>query len=185
MSKTYENIDSELAAWITRQPIFFVATAPLSAEGHINTSPKGGSAFRVLGPKEVVYQDFTGSGAETAAHLRENGRIVIMFCAFDGSPRIVRLHGRGKVIQAGDPLFPDLAAQFPAHPGTRAFVQVTVTRVSSSCGHGVPLMDFRSGRDLLEKWAAAKGADGLKEYRAVKNRNSIDGLAAGFGETGE
>src|SRR4026209_982069 len=109
MSKQLESIDSELAAWIAMQTLFFVATAPLSADGHINLSPKGGDAFRVLGPKEVAYPDFTCSGAETAAHLRENGRIVIMFCAFEGSPRILRLHGRGTVVLPGDSKFTALA----------------------------------------------------------------------------
>ncbi len=178
MSQTRDSIDSELAAWIGRQPVFFVATAPLLADGHINTSPKGGNSFRILGPREVAYQDYTGSGAETAAHLQENGRIVIMFCAFDGPPRILRLHGRGEVISPGHVRFAEMAAHFPPHPGTRAFVHITVTRVSTSCGHGVPLMNFREPRDLIEKWSLSKGPDGLAQYRAAKNRNSIDGLPA-------
>ena len=143
-------------------------------------TPRGNS-FRILGPKEIAYQDYTGSGAETAAHLKENGRIVIMFCAFDGPPRILRLHGRGEVIEPGNARFTGLAAQFPPHPGTRAFVHVVVTRVSTSCGYGVPLMDFQERRDLLEKWALGKGQDGLEQYRAAKNRNSIDGLPT-FGQ---
>ena len=181
MSNTHEIIDSELASWIGKQPVFFVATAPLSATGHINASPKGGNSFRILGPKEIAYQDYTGSGAETAAHLKENSRIVIMFCAFDGPPRILRLHGRGEVIEPGHARFTELAAHFPPHPGTRAFVHVVVTRVSTSCGYGVPLMDFREHRDLLEEWATGKTRDGLEQYRAAKNRNSIDGLPA-FGQ---
>src|SRR5580693_9069220 len=112
MSKQRENIDSELAEWIARQRVFFVATAPLSPDGHINASPKGGEAFRLLGPMEAVYQDYTGSGAETAAHLRENGRIVVMFCAFDGPPKIVRLHGRGRVVLLDDPEFAILRPEF-------------------------------------------------------------------------
>src|SRR5689334_3511962 len=124
MGKLLESIDAELAAWITKQRLFFVATAPLAANGHVNTSPKGGEAFRVLGPMEAVYQDYTGSGAETAAHLRENGRIVIMFCAFDGPPKIVRLHGCGTVITPDHAQFTKLAAHFPANPGTRAFIHV-------------------------------------------------------------
>jgi hypothetical protein len=182
MSNTHESIDPELASWVGKQPVFFVATAPLSPAGHINTSPKGGNAFRILGPMEVAYQDYTGSGAETAAHLKENRRIVIMFCAFDGAPRILRLHGRGEVIEPGNARFPEMAAHFPPHSGTRAFVHVAVTRVSTSCGYGVPLMDFREGRDVLEKWALGKGHDGLEQYRAAKNRNSIDGLPA-IGQT--
>lgn len=184
MSNTHETIDTELASWIGQQQVFFVATAPLSTTGHINVSPKGGNSFRILGPNVVAYQDYTGSGAETAAHLKENGRIVIMFCAFDGSPRILRLHGRGEVIEPGQARFPELATHFPPHPGTRAFVHVAVTRVSTSCGYGVPLMDFRERRDFLEKWANGKGQDGLEHYRAAKNRNSIDGLPAFSQKTG-
>jgi hypothetical protein len=178
MSKKHEPLDSELATWIARQPVLFVATAPLSVTGHINTSPKGGDSLRVLGSAEVAYQDYTGSGAETAAHVLENGRIVIMFCAFDGSPRIVRLHGRGTVIEPGHERFSELAARFPPHPGTRAFVHVAVTRVSTSCGFGVPLLEFRERRDQLECWAVSKGPEELKAYRAAKNRMSIDGLPA-------
>ena len=176
MSKAHQIIDAELAAWISKQPLFFVATAPLSPNGHINASPKGGDSFRILGPTEVAYQDYTGSGAETAAHLNENARIVIMFCSFEDSPRILRLHGSGKVITPGQAQFSELAALFPPHPGTRAFVHVTVTRVSTSCGHGVPLMEFRGGRDMLEKWAISKGPEGLAQYRGRKNDKSVDGL---------
>jgi pyridoxamine 5'-phosphate oxidase-like protein len=178
MSKQLENIDAELAAWITRQRVFFVATAPLSSDGHINTSPKGGDSFRILGPREVVYQDYTGSGAETASHLRENGRIVIMFCGFDDPPRIVRLHGHGTVITSGHPRFAELASHFATNPGTRAFIHVSVTRVSSSCGYAVPYLEFRGNRDTLDRWAINKGSEKLEEYRATKNQKSIDGLPA-------
>ncbi len=176
--KILPSIDSELAAWIAKQPVFFVATAPLSPHGHINTSPKGGDAFRVLGPDEAVYQDYTGSGAETAAHLNENGRIVIMFCSFDGQPRIARLHGYGTVIKPDHTRFSELASHFPPHPGIRAFIHLAITRVSTSCGFGVPLLEFRQRRDQLERWATSKGPDGLEAYRAEKNRKSIDGLPA-------
>jgi len=178
MSHQRENIDSELAAWIAQQRVFFVATAPLSPNGHINTSPKGGESFRILGPLEVAYQDYTGSGAETAAHLRENGRIVIMFCAFDGPPKIVRLHGHGTVITSSDDRFSELSSRFPANPGTRAIIHVAVGRVSDSCGWSVPLFDFHSHRDNLDRWAANKGPEELNSYRAAKNQNSIDGLPA-------
>jgi hypothetical protein len=178
MSKQYENIEPDLASWLAAQRVFFVATAPLSRDGHINASPKGGEAFRVLGPLEVVYRDCTGSGAETAAHLRENGRIIVMFCAFDGPPKIVRLHGHGTVITSGDARFAEMASLFPAHPGTRAFIHVAVTRVSDSCGWSVPLYDFRNRRDTLDRWAANQGQEELKAYRASKNQNSIDGLPA-------
>ena len=182
MSETQQSIDQDIAAWIGKQPMFFVATAPLATNGHINVSPKGGDSFQVLGPNEVAYQDYTGSGAETAAHLNENGRIVIMFCAFDSLPRILRLHGRGKVIKPGDARFLEMTAHFPTHPATRAFVQVAVTRISTSCGHGVPIMDFRARRGLMEKWAMSKGPDGLEQYRAEKNQCSLDGLPA-FGQS--
>jgi hypothetical protein len=178
MSKQHEKISDELAGWISQQRIFFVATAPLSAKGHVNASPKGGDAFRILGPREIVYQDYTGSGAETAAHLRENGRIVVMFCAFDGPPKIVRLHGMGVVVRLGDPRFEELAAHFPKNPGTRAFICVSVTRVSDSCGYAVPRFDFRDSRDGLEKWSSSKGPEELEKYRKTKNSKSIDGLPA-------
>src|SRR5580693_8214529 len=150
MSKQRENIDSELAEWIARQRVFFVATAPLSPDGHINASPKGGEAFRLLGPMEAVYQDYTGSGAETAAHLRENGRIVVMFCAFDGKPNIVRLHGRGEVITPSDALYETLAAHFGHNPGTRALVHIQISRVSTSCGYAVPRYELMAERDTLD-----------------------------------
>lgn len=183
MSKQRDNIDSDLAAWIAKQRIFFVATAPLSPNGHINTSPKGGDAFRVLGPLEVAYQDYTGSGAETAAHLRENGRIVVMFCAFEGAPTIVRLHGRGTVVTAEHLRFAELAAHFPANPGTRAIVHIALTRVSDSCGFSVPLFDFQEHRDTLDRWASKKGPAALVDYRSTKNQHSIDGLPAFNGTT--
>jgi len=178
MSKTIENITGDLADWMVQQPVFFVATAPLSSTGHVNVSPKGGDSFRVLGPTEVVYQDYTGSGAETTAHLRENGRIVIMFCAFEGPPRIARLHGKGTVIGQGDERFAEMASRFPAHAGTRAFIHVTVTRVSTSCGYAVPFFDFREHRDQLDRWTNTKSPEEISAYRAAKNSRSIDGLPA-------
>jgi hypothetical protein len=178
VSKQLEKIDADLADWIRAQKMFFVGTAPLSAQGHINVSPKGGESFRILGPLEVVYQDYTGSGAETAAHVRENGRILIMFCAFDGPPKIVRLHGRGTVVTSDHARFAELAELFPHNPGTRAFIHIVVNRVSSSCGYSVPLYDFRDNRDVLDKWANSKGPERIAEYRAQKNQRSIDGLPA-------
>ena len=178
MSKSYEQITPEMSTWIGQQHMFFVATAPLSADGHVNMSPKGGDAFRVLGPLEVVYHDFTGSGAETAAHVRENGRIVILFAAFQGAPKIVRLHGHGTLIVPGDPRYAEFLELFPSNPGTRAFVHVRVERVSDSCGYSVPLYEFQSQRETLDRWAAAKRPEGLEAYRAAKNRESIDGLPA-------
>jgi len=178
MGDLHEQIDAGLADWLCRQHLFFVATAPLSADGHVNCSPKGGDCFRIIGPLEVAYQDYTGSGAETAAHVRENGRIVLMFCAFNGKPMIARLHGRGEIVRPGDPQFESLALRFPDNPATRSFVRIDLDRVSTSCGFGVPLMEFSADRDVLDKWAKAKGADGLAQYQATKNAVSIDGLEA-------
>jgi hypothetical protein len=178
MSKQVEHITPELAAWISQQKIFFAATAPLAANGHVNCSPKGGDAFKILNPLSVAYLDYTGSGAETAAHLKDNGRIVIMFCAFDGPPQIARLHGRGEVIEPSHAEFAALTAQFPANPGVRAVVRIAVSRVSVSCGFSVPFFDYREHRDTLDKWAETKGADGVREYRREKNQKSIDGLPA-------
>ena len=178
MSKVHACIDDKMAEWIAKQKLFFVATAPLSADGHVNCSPKGGDAFRVLGSMEAAYQDLTGSGAETAAHLRENGRIVILFCAFEGAPKIVRLHGVGSIIAVGDPHFAEIASHFPANTGTRAIVHVQVTRVSDSCGFSVPFFDYREHRDTLDRWADSKGVEEVQAYRDVKNLLSIDGLPA-------
>ena len=140
MGTPIEAIDDKTARWIADQKMFFVGSAPLSAEGHVNVSPKGGEAFRVLGPLEVAYLDYTGSGAETVAHVRENGRIVVMFCAYKGPPKIVRLHGRGHVVPAGTPEYEELARHFPENPGARAIIRVEVTRVANSCGYSVPLL---------------------------------------------
>lgn len=178
MAKTHEQITEELTAWIGRQRMFFVATAPLMRAGHVNCSPKGGDAFRILDPLTVAYLDLTGSGAETIAHLRENGRIVVMFCAFEGPPRIVRLHGRGEAVMPGHPDFPVLASHFPPNIGTRAVIRVAVTRVSDSCGFAVPFYDYRGERDTLDRWAESKGADQLDEYRRTRNARSLDGLPA-------
>lgn len=174
----HEHITPELADWIAAQPLFFVATAPLSPTGHVNVSPRGLDTFRVLGPLEVAYLDLTGSGNESAAHVAENGRITVMFCAFDGPPRVLRLHGRGEAVLPRDPRYAELAARFPPNAGARAVVRVDVERISTSCGYAVPLLDFRADRDVLDAWTAKKGEDGLERYRAEKNRESIDGLPA-------
>jgi hypothetical protein len=179
MGRRHEAIDDRLADWIREQHVFFVATAPLGAEGHVNLSTKGfDGSFAVLGPHEVAYLDYTGSGVETVAHLRENGRICIMFCAFGGPPKVVRLHGRGDPLEPGRPGFDDLLARFdrPIRRGLRAIIRVNVDRVSSSCGFGVPFMDFRAERDTMDKWMAPKSDDDLDEYRREKNAESIDGL---------
>jgi hypothetical protein len=176
MGKLYNTIDAELQKWIARQKIFFVATAPLSAEAHVNCSPKGCDTFRVIGPREVMYLDLTGSGIETIAHIQENGRIVIMFCAFEGAPKIVRLHGKAMVVYPRDADFERLSGMFPAHAGTRAVVTVSVTRISDSCGYAVPRFDFIAARDGLDKWTACKSSEELAAYRVARNSTSIDGI---------
>ena len=174
MGKEYSGITPELAAWIKAQPLFFVATAPLAASGHVNVSPKGLDTLRILGPQRVAYLDLTGSGAETIAHVRENGRIVLMFCAFGGPPKIVRLHGKAR---AGAPES-ELRVHFPEHMGARAIIDVAVTRVSDSCGYGVPLYRHEGPRSQLTDWVERKGEDGVREYQRANNARSIDGLPA-------
>lgn len=176
VGKVFDGIDEALTAWIDAQPMWFVATAPLAAEGLVNVSPRGHDSFSVLGPHRVGWVDYTGSGVETIAHLRENGRICVMFVAFDRRPRIVRLHGHGIVCVAGDPLFEQVASRHPDHASTRAVIVVDVERVSDSCGYGVPVMDMVEERDLLRLTAEKKGPEGLEAYRALKNTTSIDGL---------
>jgi hypothetical protein len=176
MGKTYDGIDDELREWLMRQPLWFVATAPLGADGHVNVSPRGHDSFSVLGPHRVAWVDYTGSGIETIAHVRENGRICLMFCSFDHRPKIVRLHGRGSVALPGDRSYDDVVALHPPHPSTRAVVVVDVDRVSDSCGFGVPQMDLVGERDLLRLGAERRGPDGLAAYRAEKNAVSLDGL---------
>jgi len=178
MATIYDSITPELADFIARQPIYFVATAPKAENGHVNLSPKGIDSFRVLSPTEVVYLDLTGSGNETAAHLAENGRITIMFCAFEGNPRILRLYGRGRTVLPGTKEYEPLLALFPAYPGIRQIVTAGITRVQTSCGFGVPLMEFVCQRDTLARWAEKQGEEGLAEYRKRKNAVSIDGLSA-------
>jgi hypothetical protein len=181
MGKIFSEIDEKLGAWLERQHLFFVGTAPLAEDGHVNISPKGDLRwFRILGPREVAYLDFVGSGAETIAHAKENGRIVVMFCAFDGPPRIVRLHGRASVTLAGEPGFDELAGRFdPPEHAVRSVISVEVERIADSCGYGVPLMRFDGKRSQYEQWVDKKVRDGgFDEYVAEKNAESIDGLPA-------
>lgn len=184
MGQLYDRIDDELTAWIQRQQMFFVASAP-TVGGHVNCSPKGLDTFRILGPLSVAYLDLTGSGIETIAHLRENGRIVVMFCAFQGPPKIVRLYGRGSSVQVQDPRFEPLLAHFaPLDPtvlaAARAVVCVEIERIADSCGHGVPLMRYEGQRTQIPDWAdnriRKRGADALVRYQAEKNLTSIDDL---------
>jgi Pyridoxamine 5'-phosphate oxidase len=176
MGKVFDSIDEGLTAWISAQPVFFVATAPLAGDGHINVSPRGHECLSILGPHRVGWVDYTGSGVETIAHLRENGRICLMFASFDRRPRIVRLHGRGTVALPGDPAYYEVVTRQPAHPSTRAVIIVDVHRVSDSCGHGMPLMELTGERDLLRLTAEKKGPDGMASYRELTNAVSIDGL---------
>jgi hypothetical protein len=169
-------ITPELADFIGRQRMFFVATAPLDSDGHVNLSPKGHDTLRVIDEHTVAYLDLTGSGIETIAHLRENGRITIMLCAFDGNPNIVRLYGTGEAVLPDDDRFAALAARFEPMPGTRSVILVHVTKATSSCGYAVPSYEYRGDRGRLHEWAEARGIDGLVAYRASKNATSIDGL---------
>ncbi|GIF73192.1 pyridoxamine 5'-phosphate oxidase family protein [Asanoa siamensis] len=180
--KLHEKIDGRLREFIEAQHMFFVATAPSGDGGHVNLSPKGmGGTFAVLGEHRVAYLDFHGSGAETLAHLRQNGRITIMFCAFQGPPNIVRLHGRGTHTPIGHPDLEALLSDFPDAPdlgGLRGVITVEVSRVSDSCGYAVPLMSYDGDRDLPLRWAARKDEAALADYRRNKNAASIDGLQA-------
>lgn len=176
MGEFDDGITPELSQWIERQHMFFVATAPLAHDGLINCSPKGMDTFRILGPREVAYLDLTGSGIETVAHARENGRIVFMFCAFEGPPQIVRLHGTSEVHVPGSPQYDSLSALFPAYVGPRAIVHARLSRVSESCGFGVPQYRFAGDRQTLVRWSESKGPDGLARYRETKNARSVNGL---------
>jgi hypothetical protein len=188
MAKVFEGIDQSLRDWIARQALFFVGSAPLSGDGHVNLSPKGPiGSLRVIDENTVAYLDVIGSGAETIAHLRENGRIVVMLCAFEGPPRILRLHGRGEVLLPGDARFGELIGRFdfddPALPESRrALIVVNVERVADSCGYGVPLMSFEGTRPHMDASAAKKlrvgGQEALEDYKREKNSASIDGLPA-------
>jgi len=175
MAERFAAIKPDLAEWWAAQPLFFVATAP-SDGGHVNLSPKGLDTLRILTPTRVAYLDLTGSGVETIAHLRENGRITLMACAFAGAPRISRIYGAGTVHELGSDAFAELASNFRDLPGRRSVIDIAVERVTTSCGYAVPMMDLVSDRDRLLDWARAKGDDGLVDYRAAKNAASIDGI---------
>jgi len=177
MGKTYDGIDEPLETFLRNQHMFFVATAPLAADGHLNCSPKGLDSLAVLDPNTVAYLDLTGSGVETIAHLRENGRIVMAFCSFDGAPKIVRLYGRGEVVEPNHPEFAALRAHFPAHyAGVRSVIRVRIERIADSCGFGVPQYQYVGDRTKLQEWAELKGPEGVREYQVKRNRVSIDGL---------
>ena len=188
MGRIYERIDDHLNKWINQQSMFFVGTAPAATDGHVNVSPKGPmGSLRILDDHTVAYLDIVGSGAETIAHIRENGRVVVMFCAFEGPPRILRLHGRGEVVPAGEPRFDELLAQGEFEEPSideykRSIVVVHVDRIADSCGYGVPLLSYEGERPHGEKWAAKKlragGEAALEDYQREKNSRSLDGLPA-------
>ena len=181
MAETFDEITERLAEFIAEQHVFFVATAPVGSDGLVNVSPKGLDTFRILDPKTVAYLDLTGSGIETISHLRENGRICVMFCAFEGPAQIVRLHGRGEVFEVGEPEFEELYPLFTPREIARAVIRIGVERVATSCGYAVPLMSFESDRDVLDRFWQRK-ADELLAYRSEKNRSSLDGLPGLLGE---
>ena len=177
MAHEFDGIDERMAEFLLAQPVFFVATAPLAGDGLVNLSPKGmEGTFAVLDEHTVAYLDLTGSGVETIAHLRENGRVVIMFCAFTGKPKIVRLQGTGRAVFPGEAEFSALAPRFPDLPGVRSIIVVDVARVADSCGYAVPFMSYDRDRDGLVRWANGKGPDGIARYQADKNARSLDGL---------
>jgi hypothetical protein len=185
MAKLFDAIDDKLQAFIEAQPMFFVATAPSGDDGHVNLSPKGGrNLFHVTGPHGFAYVDLMGSGIETIAHLRENGRIVVMFCAFDGGPKIVRLHGRGYPVQQADERFEELLATFDItdeqRRAVRSVIEIEVTRVADSCGFVVPRMDYVGERDQLYRYAdnrlRKEGPEAVRAYVSANNAASIDGL---------
>ena len=175
MGRVFDGIDGKLASFIMSQRLFFVGTAPAGADGHVNVSPKGFDTFRIVDERTVAYLDLTGSGIETVAHIRENGRVTIMLCAFEGPPRIVRLQGRGRVVEPCDPEWDSWRSRFDARGGIRSVIVVALDRISDSCGHGVPLMSYQGERPQMPAWVDHKGEDGIAVYQAEHNL-SVDGL---------
>jgi hypothetical protein len=179
MAKFYERIEDKHLAFIKAQKMFFVATAPLSDAGRVNLSPKGYDSFRVIGPNRVAYADLGGSGAETLAHVRENGRITFMFCAYEGAPNIMRLYGRGQAMQFNDPGFAEEIAKFPpGHERARDIIFADITHVQDSCGWGVPFYEWKGQRDQLVRYIEHPPIEDWYESRLTKNATSIDGLPA-------
>ena len=178
MGRVHNTIGDQLQRFIDEQPMFFVATAPLADDGHVNLSPKGMDTLRVVDPTTIAYVDLVGSGAETIAHLRENGRITIMWNSFGDKPRILRAYGRGEPVLPGDARFTDLAARFPSYRALRSIILIDVLRVADSCGFGVPQMDLVGQRSQLIAWGDHKTDDELEDYKRDKNAQSIDGLPA-------
>lgn len=179
MGKQYETIDERIRDWIGHQQMFFVGTAPSDSSGHVNLSPKGHDALRVVNDKTLAYLDYGGSGIETIAHVRQNGRIVIMMCAFEGPPKIFRFHGRGEVVTPIDEGFDELASLFDLQGlGVRAILKINVDRISDSCGYGVPLYKFENQRQSSRNWVRKQGIDAIRDYQMANNLCSIDGVPA-------
>ncbi len=176
MGKVYDQITEDLEKFIRKQHLFFVATAPLSAEGHVNLSPKGMDCFRILSNQQVGYLDMTGSGNETSAHIAENGRITFMFCAFEGSPNIVRLYGTGRTVLPDTDEWNALIGNFTLYTGVRQIIVADIHRTSTACGYAVPLFDYKAERETLVKYWQAKDDDDLETYQRTRNNISIDGL---------
>ncbi|GAA1522773.1 pyridoxamine 5'-phosphate oxidase family protein [Nocardioides humi] len=179
MGKIHARVEGRLRSFVERQHVFFVGTAPLAGDGHVNVSPRGvPGSFGMLDEHTFAWVDTSGSGSETIAHLRENGRIVVMFCAFEGPPNILRFHGRGRAVTIYDEEYAGFAGRFDDVPGARAVIVVDIERISDACGYGVPLMEYAGERDLLPRYFRRKGVEGSADYRRRKNRTSIDGLPA-------
>lgn len=177
MGKVFPAIDDAIRTWMAKQHMYFVSTAPRADDGLVNCSPKGGDTLRIVDDHTLAYLDYAGSGVETIAHLRENGRIVLMMCAFSGPPRIFRFHGTGDVIAPDSEEFAALAGLFDTDMlGVRSIIRINVTRISDSCGFGVPKYDFKEDRDAMRKWAEGKGQEGVRAYVGQKNAISLDGL---------
>jgi hypothetical protein len=182
--KVYAKITPKLSEFISRQHLFFVASAPLAADGHVNLSPKGLDSFCILSPLRVAYLDWVGSGNETSAHLHENGRITFMFCAFAGPPNILRLYGRGHTVLPGHAEWAELSQKFPLRDftGVRQIIMADITRVQTSCGFGVPRYEYQGERDQLPRWVDTQGGrEGIEAYIQENNRTSMDGLASELG----
>jgi len=185
MAKTYDRLEGKHIEFIRQQKMFFVATAPMGADGHVNVSPKGYDCLRIVDDHTVEWVDLGGSGIETQAHLQENGRITLMFCAFEGPANIMRIYGRGRAIDFEHQNFAEALKAFPACDRARAIIRIDVTRVSESCGWAVPFYEFKGERDQLKRWIDNKPLDEWKEKRRTVNARSIDGLPGLTGASGE
>ncbi len=178
MGRKYETLADSVVAFIEEQPMFFVATAPMKEDGHVNVSPKGADSLRVINSTTIIYADLAGSAAETIAHLRDNGRITMMWCSFGAKPRILRVFGRGEHLLPSHPEFAGLAGLFPEYKALRSIIRLRTGRIADSCGFGVPEMSFVGHRSKLAEWADRKSPAALQEYMQDNNTVSIDGLPA-------